>query len=92
MASPKGVMQICTSVMPSPSYSDDLFSNDIHFSPSIVGLPGRTFDTVQLDTTVAVNPGSLGDTKVIKDLRGGPSLTSVNGGQVGPISLVGAHP
>ena len=105
MASPKGVMQICTSVMPSPSYSDDLFSNDIHFSPSIVGLPGGstgffdytieitqpgwTFDTVQLDTTVAVNPGSLGDTKVIKDLRGGPSLTSVNGGQVGPISLVG---
>ena len=92
-------------VDPSPSYSDDLFSNDIHFSPSIVGLPGGstgffdytikitqpgwTFDTVQLDTTVAVNPGSLGDTKVIKDLRGGPSLTSVNGGQVGPISLVG---
>ena len=92
-------------VDPGPGYFDDLFSNDIHFSPSIVGLPGGTtgffdytieitqagwvFDTVQLDTTVAVSPSSPGVTSVIKDITGGPILTSVNGSQVGPIDLPG---
>ena len=92
-------------VDPAPGYFDDLFSNDIHFTPSIVGAaggstgffdytiaitqPGWVFDTVQLDTTVAVNPGSPGDTKVFKEITGGPLLTSVNGSQVGPISLLG---
>jgi hypothetical protein len=92
-------------VDPAPGYFDDLFSNDLHFTPSLVGLPGGTkgffdytlsitqpgwvFDTVQLDSTVAVNPNSLGDTTVVKEIVGGPTLTSTNGSQVGPISLAG---
>lgn len=92
-------------VDPAPGYLDDLFSNDIHFSPSIVGLPGGTtgffdytlsitqpgwgFDTVQLDTTVAINPNSSGDTTVVKEILGGPTLTSTNGAHVGPIYLGG---
>lgn len=89
-------------VDPAPGYVDDLFSTDINFSPSIVGpqtgffdytvqitQPGWVFNTVQLDSAVAVNPRSPGDTSVIKEIRSGPLLNSINGAQVGPIPLAG---
>ena len=89
-------------VDPAPGYVDDLFSTDINFAPSVVGpqtgffdytvqvtQPGWVFDTVQLDSTVAVNPTSPGVTSVIKEIRSGPLLTSINGAQVGPIPLAG---
>ena len=89
-------------VDPTPGYLDDLFSTDINFSPSAVGpqtgffdytvqitQPGWVFDTVQLDSTVAVNPTSPGVTSAIKEISGGPILNSINGAQVGPIPLVG---
>ena len=89
-------------VDPTPGYTDDLFSTDINFSPSVVGpqtgffdygvqvtQPGWVFNTVQLDSTVAVNPTSPGVTSVIKEIRSGPLLNSINGGQVGPIPLAG---
>ena len=85
-----------------PGYVDDLFSTDLNFSPSVVGpqtgffdytvqitQPGWVFDTVQLDSAVAVNPRSPGDTSVIKKIRSGPLLSSTNGAQVGPIPLAG---
>jgi len=87
-------------VDPAPGYVDDLFSTDINFSPSVVGprtgffdytvqitQPGWVFDTVQLDSSVAVNRRSPGDTSVIKEIRSGPLLNSINGAQVGPIPL-----
>ena len=90
-------------VDPAPGYVDDLFSTDINFAPSVVGpqtgffdytvvitQPGWVFDTVQLDSTVAVNPTSPGVTSVIKEIRSGPLLNSINGAQVGPIPLAGA--
>ena len=89
-------------VDPAPGYVDDLFSTDINFAPSVVGpqtgffdytvvitQPGWVFDTVQLDSTVAVNPTSPGVTSVIKEIRSGPLLNSINGAQVGPIPLAG---
>ncbi len=89
-------------VDPRPGYSDDLFSQDLHFSPSIIGpqtgffdytlqitQPGWAFDSVQFDSAVAVNPISPGSTTVIKAITGGPTLTSTDGGHVGPISLAG---
>lgn len=44
---------------------------------------------MQLDSAVAVNRRSPGDTSVIKEMRSGPLLNSINGAQVGPIPLAG---
>ena len=84
-------------ISPLPGFADDLFSANINFAPSLVGVkagffdynlkildPKYRFDSVQLDSTVAINrtPGS---TSVIKQITGGPTLVSLDGAQVGPI-------
>ena len=84
-------------INPLPGFADDLFSTNINFAPSIVGAksgffdynvkilnPKYRFDSVQLDSTVAIN-GTPGSTSVIKQVPAGPTLVSLDGGQVGPI-------
>jgi hypothetical protein len=85
-------------ITPLPGFADDLFSANINFTPSIVGAkagfldyslkildPKYRFDSVQLDSTVAINATSPGATSVIKAITGGPTLVSLDGAQVGPI-------
>ena len=85
-------------ISPLPGFADDLFSANINFTPSIVGAksgffdynlkildPKYRFDSVQLDSTVAINATSPGATSVIKQITGGPTLVSLDGAQVGPI-------
>ncbi len=85
-------------ISPLPGYADDLFSANINFTPSIVGVkagffdynlkildPKYRFDSVQLDSTVAINATSPGKTSVIKAITAGPTLVSLDGAQVGPI-------
>ena len=81
-----------------PGFADDLFSANINFTPSLVGVnagfldynlkilnPKFRFDSVQLDSTVAINASSPGATSVIKAITAGPTLISLDGAQVGPI-------
>ena len=85
-------------INPAPGFADDLFSANINFTPSLVGVkagffdynlkildPKYRFDSVQLDSTVAINSSSPGATSVIKSVTGGPTLVSLDGAQVGPI-------
>ncbi len=84
---------------PSGGYTDDLFTTDLHFTPSILGpstgffdytlaidpTSGFQFDTVQLDSSVGILLGSPGQTTVTKVVTGGPTLISIDGSPVGPI-------
>jgi len=85
-------------INPLPGYADDLFSANINFTPSLVGVktgffdynlkildPKYRFDSVQLDSTVAVNANSPGKTSVIKSITGGPTLFSLDGAPDGPV-------
>lgn len=77
---------------PAPGLAGDLFSANINFAPSLVGVkagffdynlkildPKYRFDSVQLDSTVAVKAGSPGSSSVIKTITGGPTLVSIDG-------------
>lgn len=92
-------------VDPEPGYLDDLFSTDLNFSSSAIGPqtgffdytvqiidPTYYFNTVQLDSSVALNSRPNSDqtvvTKAITGPTGSPVLNSIDGGQVGPIFLV----
>lgn len=92
-------------VDPDPGYLDDLFSTDLHFSSSVVGPqsgffdytveitdPSYFFNTVQLDSSVALNSRPNSDqtivTKAITGPTGSPQLNSIDGAQVGPIFLL----
>ncbi len=83
----------------SGGFTDDLFTTDLHFSPSILGpstgffdytlainpTSGYHFDTVQLDSSVGILLGSPGQTIVKKVVTGGPTLTSIDGAPAGPL-------
>ncbi len=90
---------------PGPGYLDDLFSTDLTFSPSLVGPQSGFFDysvqitdrsyffnTVQLDSSVALNSKPNSDqtvvTKAITGPIGSPVLQSIDGAQVGPNFLL----
>ena len=90
-------------INPLPGFADDLFSANINFTPSLVGIVGGKtgffdynlkildpkfrFDSVQLDSTVAVNVNSPGKTSVIKSIVSGPTLFSLDGAPDGPVAF-----
>ena len=94
-----------TQVDPNPGYLYDLFSTDLRFSSSAVGPqtgffdytvkitdPSYYFNTVQLDSSVALSAKANSDqtvvTKAITGPTGSPVLDSIDGSQVGPIYLL----
>mgnify|MGYP006279682899 CR=1 FL=1 len=94
-----------TPVDPNPGYLDDLFSTDLRFSSPSVGPqtgffdysvkitdPSYYFNTVQLDSSVALSAKPNSDqtvvTKAITGPTGSPVLKSMDGSRVGPIYLL----
>ena len=91
---------------PSGGFTDDLFTTDLHFTPSLLGpttgffdytlaidpTSGYQFDTVQLDSAVGIFSGSPGSTTVTKVVTGGPTLVSTDGSPVGPLVFTTPSP